>query len=979
MLFTNNVKAARSAGTSLLPAHLLTTNYRYNSLNQVVAQNTPDAQTSKFWYDKLGRLVVSQNAKQSGLAVYSYTQYDPLGRITEVGQKPQTSAITQAISQDATLLSGWLAAGGLNKTQLTRTIYDLSYNNGDNTLGQGTVPILLQTNLRNRVSYTLLFDVEPAVTAVGTHQAGTFYSYDIHGNVNVLLQDINQGLMQTSGNRFKTINYNYDLISGKVNMVKYQDGKPDAFYHQYTYDAENRLTSVVTSRDQIIMERDAAFTYYKHGTLARTELGQMRVQGTDYAYTLQGWLKGINSTSATAVNDLGNDGGTGANTTAKDVVGLALHYYDDATYQDYKAIGGVSAFSRPGAGAGISSLYNGNIAAISINNTGLPAATAGINAAPLLYNYRYDQLNRLVSMQAYNGLNTATNIWSPVAISDYQEAVSYDPNGNIITYNRKGAPSAGLPLEMDNLAYTYKPATNQLDDVNDLTVPAANYPNDIDTQAAGNYSYDAIGNLIKDNSTGSDNITNINWSVYGKIQDISKPTGNISYTYDAGGNRITKTAAGIITAYIRDASGNVMSVYTSNGSNMVQQESHLYGSSRLGIAGQQTIANQTILLASGFGNATLATFVRGLKSFEITNHLGNVLATVSDKKLGHTSNNSSIDYYNPDVSSAQDYYPFGMQMPGRKFSSLGYRYGFNGQEESDDVTIGNTTAEYWEYDSRIGRRWNLDPVPMADASDYSTFGNNPISNVDPDGAYFFGWFGSTSAQRKGAKAFAKETGGEVNNIMSKNVNVTFSFGSSMENSGVGKTNFYDDGFAKISGKSAHLDFQNQSFDRKNGGVLDHTTGRYAPGMASGRVEMSDDPFTSFGPGLIRGLVGKLAVTATIAGEKTLEASALTDLELVTKAATKAENAIGGTGRFAGSAKHTYANKLLSRYQSIYGSRGLEFNQYFNKVTGKGFLDVINHRTMSIYDFKFGKAVMNNAQYLKYSSSFPGYSIQIIKP
>ena len=35
----------------------------------------------------------------------------------------------------------------------------------------------------------------------------------------------------------------------------------------------------------------------------------------------------------------------------------------------------------------------------------------------------------------------------------------------------------------------------------------------------------------------------------------------------------------------------------------------------------------------------------------------------------------------------------------------GYRYGFNTQEKDDDVFIGAYTAEYWEYDSRLGRRW----------------------------------------------------------------------------------------------------------------------------------------------------------------------------------------------------------------------------------------------------------------------------------
>jgi hypothetical protein len=42
--------------------------------------------------------------------------------------------------------------------------------------------------------------------------------------------------------------------------------------------------------------------------LQRVELGEHLVQGTDYAYTLQGWLKGINSDRLKPENDMGLDG-----------------------------------------------------------------------------------------------------------------------------------------------------------------------------------------------------------------------------------------------------------------------------------------------------------------------------------------------------------------------------------------------------------------------------------------------------------------------------------------------------------------------------------------------------------------------------------------------------------------------------------------------------------------------------------------------
>jgi hypothetical protein len=56
--------------------------------------------------------------------------------------------------------------------------------------------------------------------------------------------------------------------------------------------------------------------------------------------------------------------------------------------------------------------------------------------------------------------------------------------------------------------------------------------------------------------------------------------------------------------------------------------------------------------------------------------------------------------------------------------------------EKDDEIYGNGnlyTAEFWEYDARLGRRWNIDPVINPSESGYATFRNNPIVLTDPDG------------------------------------------------------------------------------------------------------------------------------------------------------------------------------------------------------------------------------------------------------
>src|SRR5690606_13251668 len=64
-----------------------------------------------------------------------------------------------------------------------------------------------------------------------------------------------------------------------------------------------------------------------------------------------------------------------------------------------------------------------------------------------------------------------------------------------------------------------------------------------------------------------------------------------------------------------------------------------------------------------------------------------------------------------------------------------YWFGFQGQESENEIYgEGNTySAEYWMYDARLGRRWNLDPKPNPSLSWYSTFAGNPIWFNDPLG------------------------------------------------------------------------------------------------------------------------------------------------------------------------------------------------------------------------------------------------------
>ncbi len=70
-----------------------------------------------------------------------------------------------------------------------------------------------------------------------------------------------------------------------------------------------------------------------------------------------------------------------------------------------------------------------------------------------------------------------------------------------------------------------------------------------------------------------------------------------------------------------------------------------------------------------------------------------------------------------------------------EYPTGGYRFRFNGQEKDEKIynNQSTTTALFWEYEGRIGRRWNRDPVVKSWMSSYHSFSNKPLINIDPNG------------------------------------------------------------------------------------------------------------------------------------------------------------------------------------------------------------------------------------------------------
>ncbi len=739
--------------------------------------------SQRFWYDQLGRLILSQNTKQYSndpINVpprYSYTLYDDLGRVMEAGElredvnaSPLSGILGMNVNGmfkpeviDYNTFLAWVDPND-ERYEVVRTLYDEAIDdpsiNAEFTTGH-------QENLRLRVATVSYAEQIPDDRDVLTFDHASHYSYDIHGNVKELVQEIPQlgadeGAPGNSG-RFKRITYEYDLISGNVKQVHYQDGERDQFHHRYTYDADNRIVNVETSRNDDIAamwRTDARYYYYPHGPLERVEIGDLKVQGMDYAYTLQGWLKGINSDLLLRDKDMGEDALLTGNhpLVGRDVYGLSLGYYGETDYVaiddnrwsnsvDYRPFAPVD-----GQMAGdLTRLYNGNIAHTvnSVAPFGGYTGVANEIGQPLAMVYKYDQLNRLLRARGYDGLGT-NNKWDdandPVA-DHYLSKYAYDANGNIGLTERWDHTGA----QVDNMAYSYhdesnKRQRNRLYHIRDDYNNGDDYPvyqgappitpaQMNDPAGPSTYIYDEIGNLVKDKVN---EIDEIQWTAAGKVKRIIRPDGssaqNLSFSYDAMGQRSMKNLLdgnGAVTGrthYVRDAQGNIMATYQSvvSPASLALIERPIYGSARVGTDTYKQQLHYPPPTYNSNDNPT------GALQYELTDHLGNVTTTVTDELV------PVDDYLSPVIVSAQGYEAFGSLLAGRNYSSSSYRYLFQGQEHDDEIEGATGTSyafEYRAHDPRIGRFLSIDPLAnqYAHWAPYSFGGNQVISSKELEG------------------------------------------------------------------------------------------------------------------------------------------------------------------------------------------------------------------------------------------------------
>jgi RHS repeat-associated protein len=297
--------------------------------------------------------------------------------------------------------------------------------------------------------------------------------------------------------------------------------------------------------------------------------------------------------------------------------------------------------------------------------------------------------------------------------------VNYDKRGNISSLTRNTFDDINGALQIDNLTYTYNSASNQLSKIADASNNAQGF-NINGALSSAAYTYDLNGSLRTDPYK---KITSINYYYNNLPKEIVFNFGvsninRIRFTYDAMGTKLRKQVL-------------------NNSGTVTAQQDYVDG-----------IDYNNNAIEAIYHNAGRAVWNGSTWRYEfnVTDHLGNVRAVISDlnsdKILNFTNNATTHEIIN---SFAQ--YPFGMAMAndGAFNNTLtpDTKYRYNGKELNEDLGLNMYLSRAKErddygarfYDPSVGRFTTVDPLAekMPSWSPYNYTFNNPLRFIDPDG------------------------------------------------------------------------------------------------------------------------------------------------------------------------------------------------------------------------------------------------------
>ncbi|MFC6096433.1 DUF6443 domain-containing protein [Flavobacterium qiangtangense] len=680
--------------------------YKYDARNRLAEKKLPGKSWEFIVYDQIGRTVLTGPVTspfaptQKG---WLFTKYDGQSRVAYTGYysgapagAPERSSIQGQLDGEANIsesrTSGAGLAGGVplayTNTAFPATgIYTMIVSYYDDYLFPD-VPALPSTVEQQQVTQNTkgmqTGSWNRVITIVSETLGETSYIfYDIKN------RPVRNGKTNYLGGHTVTDNKLNFRGMPEYTVLRHKRKAGDTeivVKNKFAYSSQERLVSHLHQINGGAEQLMAANTYNELGQLTRKSTGGALgapFQNIDFQYNVRGWLTEINPE------------------TARPSLPLDFFNFKISYNSVVESLGG-----------DVKPLYNGNIA-----ETSWRSSSDGIWRR---YGYRYDALNRMRDAYFQKPSIGLTN--------SYNESVSYDKNGNIMSMSRNGNLDSGVDvIEIDRLDYAYHAQyKNRLLSVGDETNNPAGFADG--ANQGDDFEYDGFGNLNLDRNKGIDAIEYNHLNLPVKIK-FGSEAKKIEYLYGADGAKLKKTVT----------DGAVVSVTD-------YMDGFQYVGGQLDFF--PTAEGYVKCVALNSRGGSFEAFPSFNYVFQYKDHLGNVRLSYG---LDPMSNSVA-------VMEESHYYPFGLKHQSYNavekvhvpvegtdgyYTSVAlefsqnntYKYKYNGKEFQDELGLNLYDYGARNYDPAIGRWMNIDPLAekMRRWSPYNYCFNNPMRFTDPDG------------------------------------------------------------------------------------------------------------------------------------------------------------------------------------------------------------------------------------------------------
>lgn len=661
--------------------------YKYDGKNRLIEKKIPGKGWEYLVYDTADRLVATQDANLKANNKWLFNKYDRFGRIIYTGiaiDNGDRNAVQTWINNMYginTEVVGSYTQSGIQipygntaypqniESILTINYYD-KYPVGtpvftSNISGQSTI---LTDNMSADLNTKGLALASYVKNIEDDNWTKSYNYYDTKARV-IATHSINhlggytqiESILDFTGVTQRIITRHKRLSSDTEKIID----------ENFTYDPQNRLVKHTHRVDNNPQEEILAQNGYNELSQLKTKLVGGNSVGTglqevNYEYNIRGWMTKINDPS-----NLGND-----------LFGYEIKY------------------TNPEDTSQSSAKYNGNIAEIDWRTA------TNLNNNKKRYSYRYDGLNRLL-----DGIYSEPGS-SIIANNNYNENLTYDLNGNILTLKRFSKPSSGTIAELiDDLEYLY--TGNRLDKIK---LPVGVINNYSGYNAGQNdFAYDDNGNMKVHMDNGISSIEYNYLNLPNKI--LTSPavlfnTYQLHYKYKADGQKVQK----IYKTSQMDVVGNIEPIEL--------RTDYLDGfqySQNVNFGSVSPLLLRFIPTAEGYYD-----FEKNKYIYNYVDHLGNVRLNYMKGSLGLG------------IQEENNYYPFGLRHEVSSATGSYSNYKYSGKE-LQETGMYDFGARFYMAD--IGRWGVLDPLAeqMRSYTPYNYAFNNPIRFIDPDGRQGTDW------------------------------------------------------------------------------------------------------------------------------------------------------------------------------------------------------------------------------------------------